>query len=220
MAEAERYIQAATGHKPTGFRGPGYSQSFALLRVLSRRGYVYDASSLPSFIGPLARAYYLATGQFGAEQREKLNRLFGSWKDGLRPLKPYRWSFDQTTLLEMPVTTFPIFRVPIHLSYVMFLAGFSPVLAKAYFYTALWSCRIFGVEPSILLHPLDFLGGEDVPRLKFFPSMKMSSKEKINIVEHCLNNLTNLFDVKTVGEHAAIVTNRQNLIHVTPSNPS
>jgi len=26
--------------------------------------------------------------------------------------------------------------------------------------------------------------------------------------------------VKTVGEHAAIVTNRQNLIHVTPSNPS
>ena len=93
-------------------------------------------------------------------------------------------------------------------------------LAKAYFYTALWSCRIFGVEPSILLHPLDFLGGEDVPRLKFFPSMKMSSKEKINIVEHCLNNLTNLFDVKTVGEHAAIVTDRQNLIHVTPSNPS
>ncbi len=220
LAEAEHYIQAATGHKPTGFRGPGYSQSFTLLRVLHRRGYVYDASSLPSFIGPLARAYYFATGQFGAEQRERLNRLFGSWKDGLRPLKPYRWSFDQTTLLEMPVTTFPIFRVPIHLSYVMFLAGFSPALAKAYFYTALWSCRILGVEPSILLHPLDFLGGEDVPRLKFFPSMKMSSEEKINIVEYCLDNLTNLFDVKTVGEHAAIVNNRQNLIQVTPSNPS
>lgn len=124
LAEAERHIQAATGQKPTGFRGPGYSQSATLLRVLARRGYAYDASSLPSFIGPIARAYYFATGKFDAEQRERLNRLFGSWKDGLRPLKPYRWRFDQTSLLEMPVTTFPVFRVPIHLSYVMYLAGF------------------------------------------------------------------------------------------------
>ena len=163
LAEAERYIETATGQKPTGFRGPGYSQSSTLLRVLARRGYIYDASSLPSFIGPIARAYYFATGQFDAEQRERLNRLFGSWKDGFRPLKPYFWRFDGVSLLEMPVTTFPGFRVPIHLSYVMYLAGFSTVLAQTYFNSALWICRLFRVEPSILLHPLDFLGGEDVP---------------------------------------------------------
>ena len=220
LAEAERYIQSATGQKPTGFRGPGYSQSSTLLRVLRRRGYAYDASSLPSFIGPLARAYYFATGQFGAEQRERLNCLFGNWKDGFRPLKPYYWSFEGMTLLEMPVTTFPIFRVPIHLSYVMFLAGFSPFLARAYFSSALWACRLFGVEPSILLHPLDFLGGEDVPRLKFFPSMQMSGHAKIKIVEKCLDSLTNHFDVKTVGEHAIIVASRKHLMQVMPGSNS
>lgn len=214
LAEAERHIQAATGQKPTGFRGPGYSQSATLLRVLARRGYAYDASSLPSFIGPIARAYYFATGKFDAEQRERLNRLFGSWKDGLRPLKPYRWRFDQTSLLEMPVTTFPVFRVPIHLSYVMYLAGFSTMLAQVYFNTALWTCRLLGVEPSILLHPLDFLGGEDVPRLKFFPSMGMTGEQKIAVVERCLDSMVRLFDVRPVGEHAAVVAARSNLTDV------
>lgn len=216
LAEAERHIQAATGQKPIGFRGPGYSQSPTLLRVLARRGYAYDASSLPSFIGPIARAYYFATGQFNPEQRERLNRLFGSWKDGLQPLKPYRWCFDGTSLLEMPVTTCPVFRVPIHLSYVMYLAGFSTALAQAYFNTALWMCRLCGVEPSILLHPLDFLGGEDVPRLKFFPSMGMTGEQKTAVVERCLDSLTNFFDVRTVGEHAAIVITRENLMEIEP----
>lgn len=218
LAEAERHIQTATGQKPTGFRGPGYSQSSTMLRVLARRGYAYDASSLPSFIGPVARAYYFATGQFSAEQRERLNRLFGSWKDGLRPLKPYRWCFDGISLLEMPVTTFPCFRVPIHLSYVMYLAGFSTMLAQAYFNTALWTCRLFGVEPSILLHPLDFLGGEDVPRLRFFPSMRMTGEQKIAVVGRCLDSLTHLFDVRPVGEHAAIVATRENLMEIEPSS--
>ena len=214
LAEAERHIHAATGQKPTGFRGPGYSQSATLLRVLARRGYAYDASSLPSFIGPIARAYYFATGKFDAEQRERLNRLFGSWKDGLRPLKPYRWRFDQTSLLEMPVTTFPVFRVPIHFSYVMYLAGCSTMLSQVYFNTALWTCRLLGVEPSILLHPLDFLGGEDVPRLKFFPSMGMTGEQKIAVVERCLDSMVRLFDVRPVGEHAAVVAARSNLTDV------
>ncbi|UJP06417.1 MAG: polysaccharide deacetylase family protein [Nitrosomonas sp.] len=218
LAEAERYIQIATGQKPLGFRGPGYSQSSAMLRVLTQRGYAYDASSLPSFIGPIARAYYFATGQFNAEQRERLNRLFGSWREGLRPLKPYRWHFDETSLLEMPVTTFPGFRIPIHLSYVMYLAGFSKILAQTYFNTALRACRLFGVEPSILLHPLDFLGGEDVPRLQFFPSMGMSGQQKIAIVERYLDNLVDLFNVCSVGEHAAIVATRSNLMKIKPSN--
>ncbi len=218
LAEAERYIETATGQKPTGFRGPGYSQSSTLLRVLVRRGYVYDASSLPSFIGPIARAYYFATGQFDAEQRERLNRLFGSWKDGFRPLKPYYWRFDNVSLLEMPVTTFPVFRVPIHLSYVMYLAGFSTLLAQTYFHSALWICRLLKVEPSILLHPLDFLGGEDVPRLKFFPSMRMTGEHKISMVNKCLGSFVRLFDVRSVGEHAAIVATRKNLLEVEPGS--
>ncbi len=212
---AEEYIEAATGQRPAGFRGPGFSLSDATLRVLSRRGYAYDASTLPSFLGPLARAYYFATGQFDAEQRARLGQLFGSWREGLRPLSPYRWQVGETTLLEMPVTTFPLLRVPIHLSYVLYLAGFSRPLARAYFRTALGLCRLGGVEPSILLHPLDFLSGEDVPSLRFFPSMGLPAEHKVAEVEFCLDQLSRRFRVHSVGEHAAHAASRRDLAQVT-----
>jgi peptidoglycan/xylan/chitin deacetylase (PgdA/CDA1 family) len=208
LSEAERYIQTATGQRPVGFRGPGFSLSPTTLEVLVRRGYAYDASTLPSFLGPIARAYYLATGNFDAEQRKRLERLFGGWQEGFRPLKPYRWQLDGATLVEMPVTTFPLIRVPIHLSYVLYLASFSPALARMYFRMAIDMCRLTRVEPSILLHPLDFLGGEDAPRVRFFPSMRLSAQEKIRVVDYCLSQLRRRFRMVTVGEHAAAAMSR------------
>jgi peptidoglycan/xylan/chitin deacetylase (PgdA/CDA1 family) len=56
LARAELAIENATGRHPDGFRGPGYSLSTTTLEVLVRRGYAYDASTLPTYIGPLARA--------------------------------------------------------------------------------------------------------------------------------------------------------------------
>ena len=65
----EEAIEAATGRRPRGFRGPGYSWSPDLFRVLLDRGYGYDASTLPTYLGPLARAYYFRTTRLSAEQR-------------------------------------------------------------------------------------------------------------------------------------------------------
>ncbi len=87
-------ILAATGQRPLGFRGPGFSWSPELLRVLSRRGYLYDASTFPTFLGPLARAYYFWTAKLSKEEREKRSYLFGSLREGLRPNKPYHWDLD------------------------------------------------------------------------------------------------------------------------------
>jgi peptidoglycan-N-acetylglucosamine deacetylase len=211
LAESERSIEAATGQRPAGFRGPGFSLSRAVLLLLARRGYRYDASTLPSFLGPIARAYYLATARPDAAQRERVGQLFGTWAEGLRPLSPYRWDVGESALVEMPVTTFPVMRAPIHLSYVMYLAGISPALAKAYFGAALWACRLRGVEPSILLHPLDFLGGEDVPSLRFFPSMGLAANFKIGIVGWCRERMQRDFAVVSLGEHAAAAAARANL---------
>jgi len=216
IVDAERHIEAATGVRPAGFRGPGFSLSPAVLRILAGRGYRYDASTFPSFLGPIARAYYLATGRFDAEQRERLGQLFGGWREGLRPLRPYRWQLGEHTLMEMPVSTFPLLRVPIHLTYVMFLAGVSPWLARTYFATALHACRLTRVEPSILLHPLDFLGGADVPRMKFFPSMGLDAGLKLEVLADCLATLQRLFDVHTVGEHAASASTRRGLALLEP----
>src|SRR3954471_9745142 len=48
LARAEAAIESATGQHPDGFRGPGYSLSTTTLEVLVRRGYAYDASTLPT----------------------------------------------------------------------------------------------------------------------------------------------------------------------------
>ena len=216
LAEAEAHIEAATGRRPDAFRGPGYSLSETTLRVLLRRGYRYDASTLPTFLGPLARAYYFMTARLEPGERRKRAMLFGSIRDGLRPLRPYRWQLPEGTMLEIPVTTLPFFRVPIHLSYVLYLSAFSPLLARAYFETALRICRLAGVEPSILLHPLDFLGAEDVPSLVFFPGMRLSAAQKLERVEHCLARMQALYDVRSLGEHATAAGARTSLRTIVP----
>ena len=202
IAMAEDAISSATGKRPDGFRGPGFSVSRAVLETLKRRGYAYDASTFPTFLGPIARAYYFATARLSPEEREKRNALFGTWSEGFRPLKPYKWKLDGGDLLEIPVTTMPLGRIPFHLSYILFLAQRSRRLAKAYFKTALRLCRLRGVEPSLLLHPLDFLGGDDIDALKFFPAMKMSGVEKVEICEELLADFRDAFNVLPMGAHA------------------
>jgi hypothetical protein len=211
IARTEDAIVAATGIRPTGFRGPGFSISKTVLETLKARGYAYDASTFPTFLGPVARAYYFLNANFSKEEREKRASLYGTLSDGLRPLKPYEWQLANGTLLEMPVTTVPVARVPFHMSYIMYLAGYSRSLARAYFTTALRLCRLRGIEPSFLLHPLDFLGGDDVPELGFFPGMKLSGRDKVAISDDLLADYARRFDVMPMGAHARAIKARGTL---------
>lgn len=216
LARAEDAIEAVTGAHTTGFRGPGYSLSETTLRVLVRRGYRYDASTLPTYLGPLARAFYFRSARLDEEQRRERSQLFGTWRDGTRPVAPYRWSVGGTTLLELPVTTMPVVKVPIHVSYLLYLSAYSPALARAYFASALRVCRAAGVGPSILLHPLDFLAADDVDALAFFPGMALPLRRKLDTVATSLDLLTRAFDVRPVGEHAAALDERRDLRTVAP----
>ena len=40
-------------------------------------------------------------------------------------------------------------------------------------------CRAAGVEPSFLLHPLDFLTAESCPALRFFPAMDAARIQRV-----------------------------------------
>jgi len=200
ISRAEESIERATGCRPRGFRGPGFSLSKDVVEVLHERGYDYDASTLPTFLGPLARAYYFwQSRDMSAEERRLRGRLFGSVSDGLRPLEPYTWDGE---LLEIPVTTMPILRMPIHMSYLLFLAGHSPMLFRSYLRLALALCRATGVQPSFLLHPLDFLGGDRVQQLSFFPGMGTPTARKLELVDEVIGKLGSSFRLVTLGEHA------------------
>ena len=206
LAAAEDAIEKATGQRPVGFRGPGFSLSPATLRVLARRGYHYDATVFPNLLNPLARAYFFATSSLTKEEKEQRKELFGTWRDALRPVSLFKWTIDDQTLLELPVTTMPIFKTPIHLSYILYASRFSSRLAIAYFRFALLMCRMTKVSPSVLLHPLDFIGCDDVGELAFFPGMDMESRDKIDIVANVIIELEKHFELKTVGEHVGATT--------------
>ena len=70
LMRAEQAIEAATGVKPRGFRGPGFSLSGATLETLQKRGYEYDATVFPNLLNPLARAYLFSTSKLTAEEKQ------------------------------------------------------------------------------------------------------------------------------------------------------
>lgn len=216
LALAEEHIERVTGRKPTGFRGPGFSLSAGTLEALVKRGYRYDCTVFPNLLNPLARAYFFATSNLTKEQKEQRKALFGTWKDALRPVKPFVWEIGGKRLLEIPVTTMPLFKIPIHLSYVLYLAKYSRPLAMLYTRFALLMCRLTRTEPSILLHPLDFLGADDDKDLRFFPGMDMPSETKIRIVRDVFGLLRRDYTLVTMREHADAIDATSKLPVLSP----
>jgi peptidoglycan-N-acetylglucosamine deacetylase len=203
FARTEEALQVATGETPVGFRGPGFSLSPDVLKVLQRRGYQYDCSTFPTFLGPLARMYYFMTAKLNPEEKEERKKLFGTFSEGFKPLRPYLWNLEGGRLLEIPVTTMPCFKVPIHVSYLLYLDQFSRTLAMTYWRMALTMCRLAGVGPSLLLHPLDFMGADDDSDLAFFPAMGCGHERKVELVGKVIDSLTRHYNVGPMKDHAS-----------------
>lgn len=201
-----------TNTVPIGFRGPGFSWSKDLLEVLTENNFLYDASSLPTFIGPIARAYYFKTANLGKEERKTRAGLFGSFKDGFKPLKPYLWDLNHIgKILEIPVSTMPVFKIPFHLSYLIYLSSISKSIMDLYLNTAIQLCKIANVSPSFLLHPLDLIGGDKVKELSFFPGMNVNSNNKLELFFHVIEIIQKNFRVVNMSTHARTELAKSNL---------
>jgi hypothetical protein len=204
IIKAEEAIFKATGKRTISFRGPGFSWSNDLLMVLKKRNYIFDASLLPTYISPLMRRYYFWKSTLSKEEKESRKELFGSFKEGYYPLKPFFWKFkNNEQLLEIPVTTMPVFKIPFHQSYLLYISNISVNLMKAYLNFAILMCKITGTQPSYLLHPLDLIGKDHVPELSFFPGMNIQSKKKLKVFENTINILKKHFQLVNMSEYAA-----------------
>lgn len=202
IREAEEAIEKATGQRTIGFRGPGFSWSKDLLKVLERRGYQFDASTLPTYLGPLARMYYFKKSNLSKEERKARKELFGKFSEGFRKLKPYKWDLGNgKTIKEIPVTTMPIFKLPFHLSYLIYLGNISMALMNLYLNTAISMCKITKTPISFLLHPLDLIGGDQITELSFFPGMNVSSTKKVEIFKKVIQSLSKHFILVNMSKH-------------------
>ena len=200
---AHESITAATGREPIGFRGPGFSWSPDVFKALADNGYVYDASILPTYIGPLAKKYFFWKSNLDEGEKRKRQDLFGGFKNGFLPVQPYLWRITNTRpLIEIPVTTMPYLKIPFHLSYLLYLSQFSMALMVIYLQMALALCRKAKISPSFLLHPLDLIGGDKISALRFFPGMKLSSRRKVQIFRRIFKILSSAYVLADMQTHA------------------
>jgi len=107
------------GADPVGFRAPGYDLDARVLRAVRQLGYWYDASMLPTYLGPLLRLAdaWLSRGWNPSK------RQFGRFAYGRAPRAPYfpldykvrKPSSDsaRSTVLELPVGTTPTLHLPL-----------------------------------------------------------------------------------------------------------
>jgi hypothetical protein len=211
LEKAEKAIFEATGKKTEGFRGPGFCWSKTMLEVLYDHQYLYDASSLPTFVGPFARMYYFWKSDFSKEEKLKRKSLFGPFSEGFRRLKPFCWDLgDGKKIAEIPVTTMPILKLPFHLSYLIFLNNISPVLMNIYLNAALFLCDLTRTPVSFLLHPLDIIGGDQIKQLAFFPGMNISSKRKVEILREVISKLKEKYKIVNMREYNECVKFKEN----------
>jgi len=201
LMKAHHLILDCTGSAPRGFRGPGYSMSEEAMRVLADAGYAYDSTVFPNILNPLARRYFLRHSPLSKEELTRRRNLFGSTADVRRPIVPFRWSTSDGSILEVPITSMPLVRMPFHFSYLIYLASYSPKLARGYFRTALWLCHKTTTIPCLLLHPLDFLGITETEGLDFFPGMKMRRSEKLRNLSWMVDELGERYRLTTFDEY-------------------
>ncbi len=151
---ASMVLERATGHRPRGFRAPGYLVTDQLLEVVAASGALYDSSVFP------CPAYYAAkAGVVGAMRL--LGRRSASIVDDprvlLAPTAPYRigtpYQRPGDGLLELPIQVTPGLRLPV--------IGTSLILAGQRGALALARRVAHGAFVNLELHGIDFLDAWD-----------------------------------------------------------
>lgn len=217
IERAQQAIEKATGQRPKGFRGPAFGLSSDLLEVLAELGYGYDASTCPNSLGLVARLWHRSKAARVGSKDRVLDSLYGSLRDARQPLGPYRWSLTSGALVEIPVTTLPLLRLPFHGTYLNYLADVSPALARGYFRVAFKTCRLRRVPPSFLLHATDFLGCDDPVDLSYMPGMKRGAGEKMTFMTEILESLQQSFQVRPLGSFMEGLSSRRSLPQLEPA---
>ena len=72
-----------------------------------------------------------------------------------------------------------------------------------YFRFALLMCKLTRTSPSLLLHPLDFLGCDEIEELSFFPGMDLDGEYKRKFCSRMLGIYAKKFNVLPMGQRAA-----------------
>ncbi len=196
IVEGENAIESITGKKPAGFKAPGYDADTGVLARLSQRGYLYDSSIIPTFAYPLLMRInsFISGG---------VRRTHGpKWSWALAPNKPYfpssknEWKREknsQKSLLEIPCTTMPFLRIPIHTTFVV-------KLGLPYFRGSYHLVKSMNIPLNYEFHAADLADPVNDSRLGHLNGLPL--EKRIRLVRKILLTIVNRYDVVTTEELA------------------
>lgn len=122
LVESTETLSRFTGRPLRGFRAAGYAVDAEVPGFLERLGYAYDSSAFPTSLLPVIGLVHRAFISPPRPHYPWMTPLFS-------PSVPYRpavrdlYRRGGARLLEVPVTTLPLFRIPLHFSYGMLLGS-------------------------------------------------------------------------------------------------
>jgi hypothetical protein len=66
------------------------------------------------------------------------------------------------------------------------------------------------------MHPLDFLGCDDMKELSFFPAMDLPSERKIKLVDTLISTYANRFEVVPLRKKAHVLADENKMSTLIP----
>lgn len=191
LAESTDCLRRFLGAPPRGFRAAGYAVDGDVPVILERLGYAYDSSVFPSSLLPAIAAYQRLIVSPPRPRYSWLAPL-------LSPPTPYRpatgdlYRRGDARLWEVPVTTLPLVRLPLHFSYGILLG------ARYLEGGVSWALRRDGIV-NFVFHLLDFADCSSDSGLGWLVRGRRSVDERLAAADRVLGVLRHGSEVLATG---------------------
>ena len=199
------FIIEKTGYACTGFRGPGYNSTPAVISALKKMNYSYDSSLFPSFVYYLAKWILIKWKKIsGHRSRSVISSFFDAFgyykpefiEESVKDVK------KTGSLVEMPVTTlFPPAGLPlIGTSIITFPDFLLNILLKVSKRRSFINIEAHGIDLCEINDSVHF-----EPLKNIQPDLKHSLRHKFERFEHVIKfYLDNGYEFKTLSTIAGL----------------
>jgi len=183
IVSSKKAIEGVFGTKVSGFRAPGFAINKDASAMLLEAGYLYDSSVLGTYLAYLVELFS--------------GLSYPKWAMMTAPASPYISSPDDIFkrgkggIAEIPVTTLPLLRLPIHFSY----AALGGRLYCRFMKTVLKNENPRFV--NYLFHPLDLLDGRSIKIDAKVYGLAKDSRTKMSMASDILGFFKDRYHIVT-----------------------
>jgi hypothetical protein len=204
IEDAEHIIQDKLGVTTKGFRTPSNDVDADVLRILESRNYLYDSSLLPTFYGPWLKKLKLSSLKITRKDHYLGRAIYGF--SSLAPYHPCNnavWKKGNMKIVEVPITTMPVLRMPFHMSFnfAMYHLGFGCGL----FNLGYMLLNMTSLPLNFVFHTNELSDSIHIKKIKRQFGLSLPLETKQRICNQVLTAIKKNFNIVTTAEFVRIL---------------